>query len=391
MSTIDIDRVNGLVLRKQHLTDDSRAASLVEMVWDVGGLHATSAIGPYLSSFVRCADFQKADLDRELYANKSLGRLRCMRRTMYIQPTGAFSIYHSAFEKMYRRGVAGALNHAGISARDYERLEEEILRLLQDGGKTASELKKALGVGTSLFSVLNAMCGIGLLAKGPPKGSWKSNLHTYHLFGEYYPDVDLAMDEVRATAALVLQYLKAFGPAIEADVVWWTGLRKSSVREALEDINDKRVYVEVAGLDKAMIAVNADLGPLREARPFKSVRLLPSLDPYLMGYKDRGRYLDNKYYGHVYDRSGNATTTILADGELAGVWDVERGEKTMIKVFLFEKANKGLLEELSRQATSVGAFMAGGPVEVVRCDSMTPLAQRPPGAVMSPLKDRSDL
>ena len=35
------------------------------------------------------------------------------------------------------------------------------------------------------------------------------------------------------------------------------------------------------------------------------------LDPYLMGYKDRERYLDPRFKDFVFDRSGNVTNTIV--------------------------------------------------------------------------------
>jgi hypothetical protein len=355
------------------------------MAWDIGGLHATSAIGPYVSAFLRCKDFRKEDLDRELYMNKSLGRLRCMRFTMYIQPTGAFAMYHSAMKRTFETGYISRLKRVAMTEKDYGRLEKAILALLRDGGRTAAEIKKALDVDTSLFQVLNAMCDTGLLAKGTPKGSWKSNLHTYHLFHDYYPDVDLEMDEKLAVASLVLLYLKAFGPVTESDIAWWTGLKKSDIREAIEGLESRTDRIYVPGVGDDMIVDYVDIRPLESARALKkpSVRLLPSLDPYMMGYKDRDRYLDRAYYGHVYDRSGNATTSIMVDGRIAGVWDID--EKT-IGTYLFEEARADVLQEIRRQAKEMSVFLAGKPLPVKEWSAMVPLSQRRPGAVMSPLK-----
>ncbi len=385
MSTITMDNVNRHALRRQHLTDDSRAERLVEMAWDIGGLHATSAIGPYISAFLRSKDFKREDLDRELYVNKSLGRLRCMRFTMYIQPTGAFAMYHSAMRRTFETGYLSRLKRVDMPEKEYDRLEKAILGLLRDGGMTAAEIKKALGVNSSLFQVLNAMCDTGLLAKGTPKGSWKSSLHTYHLFGDYYPDVDLDMEEKLAIASLVLLYLKAFGPVTEADIVWWTGLKRADVREALQGLEGRMSLLDVPGLKDGMIVDHVDIESIDNAGALKgpSVRLLPSLDPYLMGYKDRDRYLDRAYYGYVYDRSGNATTSIMVDGRIAGVWDVD---DKAISAYLFEEAPKPVLREIRRQAKEMSVFLLGKPLPLEKCDAMVPLPERRPGAVMSPLK-----
>jgi hypothetical protein len=39
------------------------------------------------------------------------------------------------------------------------------------------------------------------------------------------------------------QYLRCFGPATEADVVWWTGFSKAEVRKALEALGRRLVPV----------------------------------------------------------------------------------------------------------------------------------------------------
>ncbi|HTX43618.1 MAG TPA: winged helix DNA-binding domain-containing protein, partial [Methanocella sp.] len=263
-----------------------------------------------------------------------------------------------------------------------------ILGLLAHGGMTTQGIKKALGTEASIFLVLTMMCDSGLLVRGPPKGGWKSNLHTYHLLSEYYPGVAIKMDQAQATDSLVLRYLKAFGPASEDDIAWWTGLRRTAIRKALEGLGDRVSHVDVAETKKGLLIATADLKPLREGRPLSKplVRLLPSLDPYLMGYKNRGRYLDPEFYGYIYDRSGNATTTVLVDGRLAGVWDVERNKNIVIKYFLFDAEDEAIVNEIGRQAVAMGGFLGDGPVRARVCDAMVPLPQRPPGAVMSPLK-----
>lgn len=63
---IDMDTANHLVLHKQHLTEESRIDNIVQIVKDIGGLHTTSSIGPYLPLFSRTRNFIKEDLDKEL-------------------------------------------------------------------------------------------------------------------------------------------------------------------------------------------------------------------------------------------------------------------------------------------------------------------------------------
>jgi hypothetical protein len=190
-----------------------------------------------------------------------------------------------------------------------------------------------------------------------------------------------SVPEDEAVVELVRRYLSAFGPVTENDIAWWTGLNKGDVREALRKLERETT------IEDGMVMFRADHGLLKAmSRGERAVNLLPSLDPYIMGYKDRARFLDKEHYGFVFDRSGNATSTIVVDGRIAGVWDLD-GQH--VKLFLFNEVKKDTLVKICWKARDVGRFMIGGECEAVVCESMTPLADRTAGAVMSPL--RSDL
>ena len=77
MSKTDLDRVNRFVLRKQHLTNESRIDDVVQIAGDISGLHATAPTTPYLSLYARTKKFTKEQLDEELYIKRNLGKIRC--------------------------------------------------------------------------------------------------------------------------------------------------------------------------------------------------------------------------------------------------------------------------------------------------------------------------
>ena len=116
-----------------------------------------------------------------------------------------------------------------------------------------------------------------------------------------------------------------------------------------------------------------------------TVNLLPSLDPFIMGYKDRERYVDPEYYNYIFDRSGNATSTIILDGHVIGIWDTE---ELFLKIFLFNKDfGTKVLREVYNKARELGTFISGKEVIIKDCDYMVPLTQRTAGGVMSPLSE----
>ena len=100
MSDLNLAVVNHFVLRKQHLTDDSKTDDIVQIVKDVGGLHATGSKTPYLSLFSRTKNFTRKKLDEELYTKRTLGKIRCMRKTVYILPKEMIPIAYSATKNM---------------------------------------------------------------------------------------------------------------------------------------------------------------------------------------------------------------------------------------------------------------------------------------------------
>jgi hypothetical protein len=277
----------------------------------------------------------------------------------------------------------------GVTLAEYERVSRTILRLVQDRGMTATAIKKALQTDLHVSAILYLMCDQCLLARGKPEGGWKDQQHRYFPFSEYFPDVELgSVSEPEAIATLVQRYLASFGPVTENDVVWWTGLGKRKVRSAMNRIQGQIVQIRISGMEGEFIILRSDMARLQSIRPPQepSVNLLPSLDPYLMGYRDRKRYLDQAWTDQVFDRSGNATSSILLDGRVIGVWDVEEAKVPLVELHTFRPLGQDLRERILVEAQRVGSFIVVGDVEIRECESMVPLTARPAGSFKSPLK-----
>lgn len=390
MNRITLSQANHFVLRKQHLTDESRSDNIVQVVRDVGGLHATSSKTPYLSLFSRMRRFSREMLDEELYKKRSLGKIRCIRKTVFVLPKETISAAFVATRSLVEPTSEQYSRFLGISKKRYEAISRRIMRILEGRGMTTKECKKELGTALNISPIVNLMCDKGLLIRGEPQGGWKSNIHTYYLFREYFPDVDLkAADEAEARKLVAEQYLASFGPATGNDVAWWTGFPKGQIRQIIADFQDKVSSVRILGTEAHYFLLPSDLSSLIHIQAPKKpvINMLPGLDPYLMGYKDRERYLSPKYYDYVFDRSGNATSTILVDGKVIGVWDFAEKREPLIKLFLFEGVDGSMLKDIHFVAKKIGEFIVNREVQTKECDCMIPLTQRTAGSVMSPLRD----
>ncbi len=332
--------VNRLLLRKQHLAEQSRIADIVQIARDIYGLHATNPATPYLSLFARARAFTRGQLDRELYVNKSLARIRCVRTTIYVLPRETIPVAFAATRSLVEpRSEDFQRITGGITREQYEATSGQIQRLLAGEGLSAALIKKRLGSGLPISSIVNLMCDRGLLVRGPSVKGWRSNTHTYYLWSDYFPGMDLAaVDPALAREMTVRQYLAAYGPATLQDISWWSGFTLTEVRRIVRLLGEEVTEVAIPELEGWYIMLARDRDAMKGCRDRAeaSVNLLPPLDPYLQGYRERRRYLDQEHYNLVFDRSGNSTSTILVDGRVAGVWDFSEGPTPTVKLFLFQ-------------------------------------------------------
>lgn len=381
MIDLNLNRINRFVLRKQHLADDSRIDDIVQIVKHVSGLHATGSTVPYLSLFARTRNFAKEYLDEELYAKRNLGKIRCMRGTLYILTREMMPIAYTATRKVNEKLSKRYAEFRGISSRKYKEVSKSILDILKGREMTASEIKRTLKTQLDVSAILYLMCDQGLLIRSRPR--------KYSLFHEYFPDIDLTKtNETEAIIRLVQNYLSSFGPVTENDIAWWIRLGKTKVREALNDIQEQIVRVKISNLKGNFIMLRSDENLIKKQAPSKkrTINLLPNLDPYLMGYRERERYLNYEDYEKVFDRSGNATSTILLDGRVVGVWDFTKNVEPLVKIFLFEEVEESVLTEIYLKAQEIGKFITDKKVQIKECHSMIPLTHRTAGGAMSPLK-----
>ncbi|MBM4401088.1 MAG: winged helix DNA-binding domain-containing protein, partial [Crenarchaeota archaeon] len=297
MTQTTLEKVNQFVLRKQHLTDDSKSNNIAQVVEDLIGLHATGPTTPYLSLLARTRNFQKEFLEEELYIKRTLGKIRCMRKTVHILPKEMIPVAFSATRKSVELASEKYSQYLGVSREEYESIARQILKVLKGKAMDTSEIKQSLKTERNISPIVNLMCDQGLLIRGKPAKSWKSNIHSYHLFEDYFPSLNLnAIDEATAKELLIRNYISSFGPVTANDVAWWSGFLKGEVKQILKRLEDQITQLEVSGLDKSFLMFDSDICSLEASRSRDTVNLLPSLDPYLMGYKDRERYLDSEYY-----------------------------------------------------------------------------------------------
>ena len=88
------------------------------------------------------------------------------------------------------------------------------------------------------------------------------------------------------------------------------------------------------------------------------VRLLPSYDPYLLGYADRDLAVAPQYKKRVNRGGGWIYPTLLLDGRIVGTWSSKQaGGQVNIAVTLFEALASEVHAPIEAEAADVARFL----------------------------------
>ena len=158
MPSIPLDKVNRFTLTKQHLTPSSKLNDILEITKDITGLHATMATTGHLSLLARMKRFRKEDLLKELEIRR-LGKIRCVRRTVYALPEDMIPHVHNATKHLNTGRPDQFLKYFDITEKEYTSISKKILKAIPKEGMTAKEVKAAIKVDKHVTNIIN----IGIL------------------------------------------------------------------------------------------------------------------------------------------------------------------------------------------------------------------------------------
>ncbi|WP_308268319.1 winged helix DNA-binding domain-containing protein [Yinghuangia soli] len=287
-----------------------------------------------LSAWARSAepDGVVAALDAALYEQRSLLRMHCMRRTLFVVPDElAADLQASTTRVVSARERASVLKLLAATGphRDEAWLaeaEDAALKVLARlGTAAASEITAEVPVLQETVTmspgkpyeavsrvgghVLRLLAMDGRVRRARPVGGWTSGQFTY----EIAPPLRDA-DPAAAQAEIVRRWLACYGPAATEDVKWWTGWTLGAARKALAEVGAVAVELD-EGPGWVLPGDEAETG---DVEPWAA--LLPSLDPATMGWKHRDWYMAPELRPLLFDTAGNGGPTVWWDGEIVGTW-----------------------------------------------------------------------
>jgi len=309
------------------------------------------------------------DLERALYADRSLVKQLAMRRTLFVVPRETLGLVQAGASKRVadaeRRRLIRDVEKAGLHPDGERWLSEagrEVLTALSEGREASfSQLRDevALLQGSITYGegkpwggqapvgprVLTTLSAAGQLVRATNDGGWTTSRPRWALMRSWLGEEVAPPPEREGVAGLVERWLRAFGPGTAADIKWWLGSTVGAVRRALADLG--AVEVDLDGQTGYLLA--DDLEPTDAVEPWAA--LVPSLDPTTMGWVARDWYL-GPHRDQVFDRNGNAGPTAWCDGRIVGGWrQSEAGEVVLQLLEDVGADGRGALEHEAARLT----------------------------------------
>jgi winged helix DNA-binding protein len=367
MRRIDVAERRARLARRHRLVPGDRADDVVEAARSVVCLHGTDPATVYLSAWARVDGMAREDLDRALYADRTLVKHLAMRRTLFVFPRETLAVAQAgASERVAdgeRRRLVRDVEKARLQA-DGERwlaeAEGQVLAALADGREASStELREELPVleGTITYGegkswggevpvgprVLTILSAAGKVVRATNAGVWTTSRPRWTSMEAWLGEEIPKLPEAEGVAGLVDRWLRAFGPGTAADIKWWLGSTVAAVRRALADL--EAVEVDLDGATGYLLP--DDLEPFEPVEPWAA--LLPPLDPTTMGWKERDWYL-GPHRDELFDPAGNAGPTVWWDGRIVGGW--RQSEDGEVELQMLEdvgaEASSAIDEEVER-------------------------------------------
>jgi hypothetical protein len=196
----------------------------------------------------------------------------------------------------------------------------------------------------------------GHLVFGPSSGQNVTFVSPRHWLGEF-PELDTA----NARLEILRRYLSAYGPPTPNDFASWWGAAKADARKLFKALGDELIPVSVDGRDAW--ALQTDAETLQAAQPSKTIRLLPSFDPYTLGLRrDCESALPAAHKGRVFRQQGWISAVVLVGGYVVGVWNHEiRKARVTVTVEPFEPLSPAVRAGIAREAARLGAYFNAEP------------------------------
>jgi hypothetical protein len=345
-----------------------RRRSAHDLVQHLTGVQAQVLPSAALALRARSEGLRATGVDRARLRERSIVLTWAMRGTLHliaaedhrwVVPLVTEPRLANAWRRLREEGVPG--DRPAHAVRAIERM------LDREGPLARTEIADRLrrrGIraeGQAIAHLVWLAASEGVICYGPERGGAQTLVLVRDWLGR-----SERMERDAALTELAVRHLRAHGPCEPADLAFWSGIRARDATRAWGAITDR------------LLEVQTTLGPrwiLRSrarSEPTGVVRLLPSFDEYLLGWKDRRFQVDPERWRDVNRGGGWLHPVAIDDGLLVGTWRTERtSHARRVELHPFDRLSRTGRRTIQAEADDLERFL-GEQIE---------LDVHPPGAI----------
>jgi hypothetical protein len=350
MTNADITKYR---LHNQHITHHVHV-SPEEVVAYMGAMQAQDYPGAKWSIALRIPGCTEADVDKAI-AQRKIVRTWPMRGTLHFIAAADIRWMLDLMASRVVSGNAGRRRQLELDDKTMKKSARLIEKALQgDKQLTRSDIYDLLdknGISPQAqrgIHILGYLAHTGLICFAAHNEKQPS----FALLDEWVPNAPtMQPDEAMATVAL--RYFNSHGPATVRDFTWWTGLKLTDARRAVQMVEEQ--------LEKITIGDNTYYMPigLPEVKAASGVHLLPGFDEYLLGYTDRSAALVKAHAPKVVPgNNGMFMPTIVINGKVSGLWKrTIKKKEAIVESIPFEKLSAAKHKAIAAEVKKYGKYL----------------------------------
>jgi hypothetical protein len=334
-----------LLLRRHELSAQAAIEHLV-------GLQGQAPDAPYVALWSRLEEFEPTELAEALLEKQAV-RMPVMRGTVHLVTARDSIALRALSQPALERGFASSVWGRGLEGVDLHELGSAGHAALTEP-LTRSELGRRLAERWPAHEPLALAYAVTALVPAvqvPPRGIWGQRGQATWVAHDVWLDRDTAVDP--DPDAVVLRYLRAFGPASARDFATWSGLK--GARELLDRLRPElRIFRDESGRELFDVVD----GPLPDPDTPAPPRFLAEFDNILLSHADRTRVIEGTRKPPIPPGNGGVQGTVLIDGFMRASWKLTPGAE--LRVTPYTPLARRAATEVAEEGERLLAFLSPG-------------------------------
>jgi hypothetical protein len=354
-------------MARHALTEPASDLGPADIAGVLCGAHAQVGSAAELSIGRRIAGATRTDVQRALWADRTLVKTFGPRGTVHLLSTADLPMWTGALSAL-PSSVPTHPEPVRFTPEQADQVVAAIGDALADSELTIDELTEAIVDRTGPWAgeltmeafqdrwprwrqLTSTAAHRGMLCFGPSRGRKVTYTNPHRWLPGFRPD-----DGHAALRSLVTRYLYAYGPATPQHFARWLGIPPRPAVELFDALAGELEQVELDGAPGWTLAGDTET----PRRPHRGVRLLPYFDAFVVAGQPRERLYPGAAAARGLTPAGQAGNypVLLVGGVVGGVWHQRRsGRALAITVEPLGELTATQRRQLQDEVDLVGAVM----------------------------------